>query len=80
MPNNQSFSTQTRFLEENTISGIIERYKDHPNINRIKSKNSCLDDTFSFTPVSIEEVKKAIESLDPNKAAQEKDIHTNILK
>ena len=80
MPNNQSFSTQTRFLEEKTISGIIERYKDHPNINRIKSKISCLDDMFSFTPVSIEEVKKAIESLDPNKAAQEKDIHTNILK
>ena len=36
--------------------------------------------TFSFTPVSIEEVKRAIESLDPKKAAQEKDIHTNILK
>ena len=51
MPNNQSFSTQTRSLEENTISGIIERYKDHPSINLIKSKNSCLSYTFSFTPV-----------------------------
>ena len=80
MPNNQSFSTQTRSLEENTISGIIERYKDHPSINLIKSKNSCLANTCSFTPVSIEEVKRAIESLDPKKAAQEKDIHTNILK
>ena len=36
--------------------------------------------TFSFTSVSIEEVKRAIESLDPKKAAQEKDIHINILK
>ena len=36
--------------------------------------------TFSFTTVSIEEVKKAIESLDSKKAAREKDIHTNILK
>ena len=36
--------------------------------------------TFFFTPVSIEEVKKAIESLDPKKVAQEKDIHANILK
>ena len=80
MPNNQSFSTLTRSLEENTISGIIERYKDHPSINFIKSKNNCLVNTFSFTPVSIEEVKRAIESLDPKKAAQEKDIHTNILK
>ena len=76
MPNNQSFSTQTRSLKEKTISGIIERYKDHPSRIHIKSKNSC----FSFTPVSIEEVKRAIESLDPKKAAQERDIHTNILK
>ena len=36
--------------------------------------------TFSFTPVSIEEMKRAIESLDPKKVAQENDIHTNILK
>ena len=79
IPNNQSFSTQTRSLEENTLSGIIKRYKDHPSINLIKSKNSCLANTFSFTPVSIEELKRAIESLDPKKAAQEKDIHTNIL-
>ena len=80
MPNNQSFSTQTRPLEENTISGIIERYKNHPKINLIKSTNSCLANTFSFTPVSIEEVKGAIESLDPKKPVQEKYIHTNILK
>ena len=46
MPNNQSFSTQTRSLEENHISEIIVRYKDHPSINLIKSKNSCLTNTF----------------------------------
>ena len=28
IPNNQSFSTQTCSLEENTISGIIEGYND----------------------------------------------------
>ena len=80
MVNNQSFSTQTHSLEENTISGIIERYKDHPSINLIKPKNSFLPNTFSFTPVSIEEVKRSVESLDPKNAAQEKDIHANILK
>ena len=72
MLKNQSFSTQTRFLEENNISGIIERYKDHPSINLIKSKNSCLANTFSFSQISIEEVKRAIEYLDPKKAAQVK--------
>ena len=64
----------------NTIPGIVERYKDHPSINLIKSKYSCLANTFSFTTVSIEEVKMAIEFLDTKKAAQEKNIHTNILK
>ena len=58
MPKNQNFSIQTRSLEENTISGIIERYKDHPSINLIKSKNSCLANSFSVTPVSVDEVKK----------------------
>ena len=36
--------------------------------------------TFSFAPVSIEEVKRSIKSLDPKKATQEKDIRTSILK
>ena len=51
MRSNQSFSTQTRSLEENTISGIIERYKYHPSINLIKSRNSRLANTFCFTPI-----------------------------
>ena len=46
MPNKESFSTQTRSLEEDTISGITERYKDHPRINILKSKNGCLASTF----------------------------------
>ena len=80
MPNNQSFSTLTRPLEENTISEITERYKDHPSINLIKSKNSCLANTFFFTPASIEEVKRSIKSLDPKKVVKEKNIHTSIIK
>ena len=44
MSNNQSFSTQTCCFEENAISGIIH----HPNINLIKSKYSCLANTFFF--------------------------------
>ena len=51
MPNNQSFSTQMRSFEGDAILEIIERYKDHPSINLIKSKNSCLANTSSFTAV-----------------------------
>ena len=72
MPNNQSFSIQTRFLEENTISGIIERYKNHTSINLIKSKNSCLANTFSFTLVSIEEVKRQSNLLTQRKLHKKK--------
>ena len=53
---NQSFSTQTRSLEEDIISEIIERHKDNPSINLIKYKNSCLASTFPFMAVSTEEI------------------------
>ena len=76
MPNNQNFSTQALYLEEDSILGIIERHEDHPSINLIKSENSCLASTLFFTPVSIKTVKWSIESLDPKKAAQENYIHT----
>ena len=79
MPNNQSFSTQTCSPAENIISEIIERYKDHPSIYLIKSKSTCLADTFYFMPISTEEAKRSIESLDLKKAAQEKDIHTDCM-
>ena len=72
MQNNQSFSTETRSFEEDTISRIIERYKDHYSINLIKSKNSCLTSTFSFMLFGTENVKGSIASLDPKKAAREK--------
>ena len=80
MSNNQSFSTQMRSFEENTISGIISRYKDLPIINLIKSKKSCLANTFPFMPISMEDVKRSIKSLDPKKTTQKKDIHTKNLK
>ena len=39
IPNNQSSSTQACSVEENTISGITERFKDLPSINLVKFKN-----------------------------------------
>ena len=83
---NFRYAKQSEFLYRNDFfwrkyyfRNNWERYKDHPSINLIKSKNSCSANTFPFTPVSIEEVKRAIESLDPKKAAQKKR-YTNTLK
>ena len=64
--NKQSSSSQTRSLEKDTISGINKRYKNHPSIYLIKSKNRCLASTFFYKAVS--------------KATQEKDIHTKKFK
>ena len=72
MPNNQSFSAQMHSFEEDNISGIIERNKDHPNINLIKSKNRSLANTFSFTPLTIEEGKRSIELLSQRKLYKKK--------
>ena len=66
MPNKQSFSTQTHSLEEDIIPGVVERHKDHPSVNLIKSKSSGLASTFFFKPAS--------------NAAQEKYIHKKNFK
>ena len=75
MPNNPSVSCQTSSSKEDTTTGIVERYKEHPSI---KLKNCCLANTFSFMPVSIEEVKRSIECLNVKKTEQEKDIQMDI--
>ena len=49
------------------INDIIKNYEKHPNICKIKTKCSGIS-SFSFRPVSVEEVKKIIEDLETNKA------------
>ena len=46
-----------------TIDNIIDMYKDHPSIQRIKIMNSEAN-TFSFRPVSEEEVILKLKSID----------------
>lgn len=58
----------------------MERYKDQPSIKLIKSENSYLANSFSFTSASVEEVKRPIECLVPKKDPQENDIRTKTLK
>ena len=65
---------------QNPVLNIIEKYKFHPSIKLIKSKNKGLSSSFSFKFATINEVKKSINNLDPKKAAQREDIYTSILK
>ena len=56
--------------EQDSALNIIEKYKFHPCIKLIKSKNEGLSSSFSFRFATIKEVEKSISILDPKKASQ----------
>ena len=57
---------------------IKEKYKNHPSIVAILDKK--FDKSFSFQPVSKEEIEKEIRALQDGKAVQQSDIPTKIVK
>ena len=68
------------FIETNDqTSDAISKFRNHPSIAKIKSKNSdsC---HFSFTAITYISVLEKIENLDIAKASQKTDIPTKILK
>ena len=79
MSNNQSFSTQRRSLEDNTISGIIERYKDHPRINLLIIKIAVWLTRFLLRQSQLKKWEGQSNLLTQRKLHKKK-IHTNILK
>ena len=60
------------------INDIIKNYETHPSIYKIKTKCRGIS-SFSFRPVSVEEVKKIIRDLKNNKAVSG-EIPTKILR
>ena len=54
------------------------KYANHPSTITIKNLNNTL--MFSFSNVSVPDVRKEIRKLDPRKAAQNTDIPIRILK
>ena len=66
--------------EQDLVLNIIEKYKFHPSIKLIRSKNEGLFGSFSFKFATINEIKKSINNLDPKKASQREDICPSIIK
>ena len=64
---------------ENLIS-IIENFKNHGSIQRIKLANFHHRQTFNFRYVSVKEVKKELMNLSSKKATRQGDIPAKILK
>ena len=71
------FDPVTENIADPTLKAIF-KYKDHPSILAIQSH--CEKETFRFSEVNIEDIKKDILKLDKNKASQHSDIPIKIIK
>ena len=71
------FNPVTENIADPTLKAIF-KYKDHPSILAIQS--NCEKETFRFSEVNIEDIKKDILRLDKNKASQHSDIPIKIIK
>ena len=63
---------------EDTVISAIERYKNHPSILAISAKSNKF--IFTFRDVTFEEIENELTKLDLQKASQDTDIPTKIIK
>ena len=61
------------------VTNAVNNFKNHSSIIMIKSKKKN-DQSFSFGPVTYDDVLKKINTLDTEKVSQQSDIPTKILK
>ena len=66
-------------LNENTILEIIENYRNHPSISKIK-EIVIEKPIFDFPEATTEDLNKIIKSLNPNKATGPYHISLKIIK
>ena len=72
--------TKKNIGHENTLSKIVETFRDFESINKIKeSRQGAENSSFSFKMITEEEVKNAIKYLPTNKSTILGDIPTNVL-
>ena len=64
------------------IEKVIQKYKNYPSISIIKKMVSTVDknNTFSFKSITADDISQQIKRLDINKATQESDIPTKLVK
>ena len=75
--NRELFSTEANMFDP--VDNIIERFRNHPSILKIKAK--CFQvDSFSFLVVSESDICRVIKNIDSSNAYQEDSIPPNILK
>ena len=67
-------------INELSLSEILDKYKDHQSIVKIRSKMNGEKNLFSFKPVTSEELLKTIYALKNNKGSLSYPIPVKILK
>ena len=81
IPHSSTLNTESEEIgniNPTQIDKIIEKYKDHPSILKIK-EHVKIKETFSFSKPTIEYVGKILLSLDSKKATVENDIQLKVL-
>jgi len=61
-----------------TIFNIIEQFKNHPGIHKIRN-NICVNEKFSFNTMTSDQVENVIKNLNIHKATQQNDIPAKII-
>ena len=61
-----------------TIFNIIEQFKNHPSIHKIRN-NICVNEKFSFNTMTSDQVENVIKNLNTHKATQQNDIPAKII-
>ena len=64
---------------DDQVTNVVNKFRNHPSIIMLKNKKKN-DQSFSFGPVTYDEVLKKVKTLDTAKASPQSDIPTKILK
>ena len=64
---------------DDQVANAVNKFRNHSSIIMIKNKKKN-DQSFSFVPVTYDDVLKKVNTLDTAKASQQSDIPTKILK
>ena len=64
---------------DDQVTNTVNKFRNHSSIIMIKNKE-VTDQSFSFGPVTYDDVLKIVNILDTAKASQQSDIPTKILK
>ena len=64
---------------DDQVTNVVNKFRNHPSIIMLKNKKKN-DQSFSFGPVTYDEVLKKVKTLDTAKASPQSDIPIKILK